>query len=238
MRAGISFSINLLANDFSFLFFHTHLQLVAFANNTALDVTGMSVHAITQFRATLVTKKFVLSTNIVPVSTADEKLCMVCLCEVDEPFFYRSCKHVGCTSCLRRFFSETTFGTGSLPFRCFADGCGKKVALSDILQLTAAGPLQRNQEIAVDKYVGKNEGALFYCPSPLCRQVLRRDQARPPAGEGQGEEITCDICERDYCLHCSRESNNGVPTHPDETCEDILNGRSGLVQRHVHKVSF
>ena len=213
-----------------------HPQLVAYANSTALDVTGTSVDAITQFRAALVKKNFVLATNVVPVGMADEQLCMVCLCEVEEPFFYRSCKHVGCNSCLRRFFSETSFGRGNLPFRCFSDQCKEKVPLSDILQLTDAIPLQRMQEIAVDKYVGQSGGFLFYCPSPLCRQVLRRDQVRASAGEVQGEEITCDICERDYCLHCSRESNNGVPTHPDETCDDILNGRSGLIQRHVNKV--
>ena len=120
------------------------------------------------------------------VETVDDSTCPLCWTGgEDDPIdisFALTCDHTYCLDCIQGMLPSAP-----MPYKCSADGCGKHVAWSDIVNLTAKG---EDAEAALESVVKKavthaiNGQMARVCPGLDCNQI------RPPSSKDG--KFSCD----------------------------------------------
>lgn len=170
--------------------------------------------------------KFIQSSSKQAAVGAEEDLCSVCMCEVDQPHYYRACDHGGCTSCLAYQFSRLAEIT--VPAVCFSTDCGRcPIAWSDIKAVAAPEAVDVIKSAAVSKFVRENSAVVRCCPSPVCGQLLDVSVSVSPVTAKDQEELggtvaSCDQCKVEYCLFCSERDNKPRKAHQGDSCADNI----------------
>jgi hypothetical protein len=205
-----------------------------------------SEQGVTQASEWLAAHQFLTASQIAPqaAGTGAGSLCSVCYCDVENPFWYRTCGHGGCTDCCEHQFCQIEQGADvPAPVQCFSTDCNHcKMALSDIMALTTTRSYALIKEAALMKYVREHAHEVRTCPNQGCSQLLDlRSVARPTDDESEmrcgGVIAYCDQCDRDYCLACSDRDSKPVGAHSGAKCSDSLPGGLDEILIYVRQIS-
>jgi HrpA-like RNA helicase len=168
--------------------------------------------------------------------------CPLCFSEIDARYELTACGHGFCLTCLKPQFADVENGLGcTLPVSCHADGCSRKAwAWNDIVAVASTKALGFLKQTAVAAYVQSNPTVVRKCPVPECMQLIDVRNLRPSelTTEEQikrgGATVTCDTCNRAYCLTCSDRDSTPCFSHPDFTCSSRqLNAGAEMHVTHI-----
>ena len=196
----------------------------------------------------LLTSKFLATGKALagPVLVSDGKICNLCTCEIDNPFYYRACGHGACLECAVNQLGQIDVSSNvSLPVVCFANesmDCGVKLALTDIVAITSDNAYSKIKEAAVMQYVRQHGHKVRLCPSPGCDQLLDLSVVNTPTDSDDeirlgGTAAFCDQCCASYCLFCSDRDHKAVKTHAGCGCADSLPGGRDEVLVHFRHIA-
>jgi hypothetical protein len=170
-----------------------------------VELTG-SPDAIEAVRVWLVGNGFVSTQNSQAVNPPllSDDLCSICFCEVEQPYYYRSCGHGGCSSCLTSQFSQAEMRTDiAVPVVCFSGECDHRLlALSDLNALAPPRACAAIKEAAVMKFVREHKTSVCICPAPECNQLLNLEAVVSPTSEDEEIKLGGTSC---FCEECNRK---------------------------------
>lgn len=171
-----------------------------FVNGSVVDVTGSS-SGVEFVRSWMVANGFLFVGNNQQIAeTAQENLCQICYCELEQPYFYKVCGHGGCNSCLASQFSQAEVVT--VPITCFSSDCSHcLLALSDVYSLTSATVSAAIEESALAKFLRENRDLVDRCPNHSCNQLVNLRNIQQISGEDDevrlgGRVFYCDECDK------------------------------------------
>src|SRR5690606_13532088 len=121
-----------------------------------------------------------------------EKLCKICLCDVEDGYILQFCSHEFCKVCLISQLVSSV-QNNDFPIRC--TDCGKPVLIQDIKSLCSGSNLEKLFQASSRTFISKNQTTFSYCPTPDCT-VYYRDESMSIR--------TCDVCLRSYCVTCGK----------------------------------
>ena len=136
----------------------------------------------------------------------DRPMCAVCYCEVEpkEPqTMLQTCGHVYHRECIGHALATAAKPGGTLPVKCYAEGCGQGLIVRDLTSICNADTLKALCRRSYRGFVDDNTATVRSCPSPDCPQTY--DPNHPGAWQ-------CDCCLKRYCIPCMTAAyNSGKP---------------------------
>ncbi|XP_037047411.1 uncharacterized protein LOC119082138 isoform X2 [Bradysia coprophila] len=156
--------------------------------------------------------------------------CGLCFEAPESAFIMLSvCSHIFCSDCI-----EPMVNMQPPPFPVKCPVCDQFVALHDIKKLAPTKSLEKVLELAVKSFQQSHSHDIRQCPQPGCHQLLNYESRT--AGTHGGDFLFCDNCINTYCIACSEKMEKPVRSHDDDSCENIQNGVSNLVHKHVRAI--
>ncbi|PHT37088.1 hypothetical protein CQW23_24788 [Capsicum baccatum] len=101
----------------------------------------------------------------------DEAHCVVCLCELDDPYRLKACTHEFCRSCLLEQCESAIKSREGFPMCCLRSGCGEPFLLADLKSLLSTEKLEELFKASLGAFVTANAGTYRFCPSPYSHSI-------------------------------------------------------------------
>lgn len=168
-------------------------------------VSGLSLHAvggrddIAALKKWLTDMEFITTTNDsqrahAPANAED---CYLCLCSLEDPYYFRGCSHGACLECISNKFSQEQ--ELQVPITCFVQECQQCLALSDINALASVSGYQAIKTTALSKYIREHADILRRCPNHDCSQLIDLRSVVTPTNDIDeaamgGVTAFCDEC--------------------------------------------
>ena len=138
-----------------------------------------------------------------------------------------TCNHIACSDCYRSMFLAVESGDSEyiLPVVCKLCAPQTRWALADIQSIASEHAFSNLKAASIRRFVLESEGAVRYCSSNGCDQVIdfaaavRPDPDSPQEANLGGFILCCDGCGQSYCDNCTTDQNSLTPPHISRTCK-------------------
>ncbi|KAG0482615.1 hypothetical protein HPP92_010699 [Vanilla planifolia] len=181
--------------------------------------------------------------NDLGIIPASESTCLICLCELDEPFCLESCGHKFCQGCLVDQCESAIRSRDGFPLRCAKEGCQDPFLLTDLKALLLGERLEELFQASMAWFVASSGGDYRFCPTPDCPGVYRvatseeEGMAAGPFLCGACSMGTCTWCQLEYHGFISCERYKEYKDSPDFSLLDWRIGKENVkdcpVCKHV-----
>ncbi|KAF2111461.1 hypothetical protein BDV96DRAFT_183078 [Lophiotrema nucula] len=123
----------------------------------------------------------------------------------------RSCYAVTHTvriaSSINLYTALTDSTRNHFPFRCWKEGCGMPIQISDLRKCLSSQQLDDLLKASLKQYIRANLDFYAYCRTPDCPSIYSRTDS------DSSTIHTCYTCLTQTCTHC------GIEPHLDITCD-------------------
>ncbi|PHT46445.1 hypothetical protein CQW23_15603 [Capsicum baccatum] len=125
-------------------------------------------------------------------TTGDKAHCVVCLCELEDPYRLKACTHAFCRSCLLEQCESAIKSRKGFPMCCLRSGCREPFLLVDLKSLLSTAKLEELFRASLRSFVTANAGTYQFFPSPDCPSTYRI--AVSDMEFGASFDDVCDAC--------------------------------------------
>ncbi|KAF3677356.1 hypothetical protein FXO37_04858 [Capsicum annuum] len=123
-------------------------------------------------------------------TTGDKAHCVVCLCELEDPYRLKACTHAFCRSCLLEQCESAIKSQKGFLMCCLRSGFGEPFLLVDLKSLLSTAKLEELFRASLRSFVTTNAGTYQFFPSPDCPSTYRIAVSDMEFGAS----FVCDAC--------------------------------------------